>query len=74
MARDGADFTEIAGNDGILFSATSLSPQLDGALYCFASQGYGDTRHLVLVKVTDLAETLRGLAGQSVRLDHMHDC
>lgn len=73
MAQAGGDFFEIAGNDDILFSMTSDEPQLEGALYSFARQGYGDTRHLVLLHVTDLAESLRGIDGQTLRLEHIHD-
>lgn len=73
MAQAGGDFVEIAGNDDILFSMTSDNAQLDGALYSFARQGYDDTRHLVLLGVSDLAETLRGIDGQTLRLEHIHD-
>lgn len=73
MAQEGADFVEIAGNDDILFTATSDDKNLDAALYSFARQGYGDTRHLVLVKVTELASVLRGIKAQGLRLEHIHD-
>ncbi len=73
MARAGGDFIEIAGNDDILFSLTSDEVEHGTALHSFARQGYGDTRHLVLLSVTDLAETLRGIDGQALRLEHIHD-
>lgn len=73
MAQAGGDFVEIAGNDDILFSVTSDDPDLDDALYSFGRQGYGDTRHLVLLRVSDLAEALRGMDGQALRLEHIHD-
>lgn len=73
MAQAGGNFVEIAGNDDILFTAVSEESDLDGALYSFARQGYGDTRHLVLLPVTDLAETLRQLTGQNLTLEHIHD-
>lgn len=73
MARAGGNFIEIAGNDDILFSMTSDETQHNKALYSFARQGYGDTRHLVLLPVTELAETLRGIDGQALRLEHIHD-
>ena len=72
-AKAGAQFVEIAGNDDILFTVTSNTPTLDGALYSFTRQGYGDTRHLILLPVRDLAETLRGLDEQGLTLEHIHD-
>lgn len=73
MAQAGGDFVEIAGNDDILFSATSENPDFDRALYSFARQGYRDTRHLVLLPVTDLADLLRRLRGNELALEHIHD-
>ena len=72
MAAAGAEFVEIAGNDDILFTATAADPAPD-ALYSFARQGYGDTRSLIMVKVADLASTLRGLADRGLTLEHVHD-
>ncbi|MEO9896271.1 MAG: hypothetical protein ABJF05_07845 [Paracoccaceae bacterium] len=72
-AKAGGDFVEIAGNDDILITVTSNAPTLNGALYSFARQGYGDTRHLILLPVSDLAETLRGFDGQALTLEHIHD-
>ena len=73
MAAKGADFVEIAGNDDILFTATSDQPSHPRALYSFARQGYGDYRHLILVKVANLAEVLRDLPASSLTLEHIHD-
>lgn len=73
LAEKGATFVEIAGNDDILFTATSPAPHHPKALHSFARQGYGDTRHLILVKVSDLAETLRGLEREGLVLEHIHD-
>lgn len=73
MANAGGDFVEIAGNDDILFSMTSSDATFDGALYSFKRQGYGDTRHLILGPVSSLAETLRGIDGQTLQLEHIHD-
>ncbi|MFD2855940.1 hypothetical protein ACFSZS_15825 [Seohaeicola zhoushanensis] len=70
MAAAGGDFIEIAGNDDILFTVTSPDPAMPGALASLPRQGYGDTRHLVLVKVAELAERLRALPGG---VDHIHD-
>ena len=73
MARDGATFVEIAGNDDILFTAISLFAREPGALHSFARQGYGDTRHLFLIKVRDLAGRLRAMQGTQMTLEHVHD-
>ncbi|MGX9354010.1 hypothetical protein ACS3SW_02260 [Roseobacteraceae bacterium S113] len=72
-AKSGGEFVEIAGNDDILITVTSNAPSLNGALYSFPRQGYGDTRHLILVPVSELAETLRGFEGQGLTLEHIHD-
>jgi hypothetical protein len=71
LADAGADFVEIAGNNQILFTAVADRGTADGAVFSFARQGYGDTRHLILVQVTDLAERLRNLDG--LVLEHVHD-
>ena len=73
MARAGGDFVEIAGNDDILFTVTSDRSELEGAIYSFARQGYGDTRHLILLPVAELSEHLRRLDTQGLRLEHIHD-
>ncbi|MFA3917308.1 hypothetical protein [Ruegeria hyattellae] len=73
MAGDGIDFVEIAGNDDILLTAISSQTEHSDALYSFARQGYGDYRHLIVVKVTDLAERLRQLNSDGLELEHIHD-
>lgn len=73
MAAKGAQFVEIAGNDDILFTATSDQPSHPQALYSFARQGYGDYRHLILVKIADLAQVLRDLPASGLTLEHIHD-
>ncbi|MGR3271258.1 hypothetical protein DU478_12810 [Thalassococcus profundi] len=73
MAAEGADFVEIAGNDDVLYTAVSVFPQADGALFSFDRQGYGDTRHLFLTKVTRLADDLRAMEGRQMTLEHVHD-
>ncbi|MEC7259654.1 MAG: hypothetical protein VXW58_17735 [Pseudomonadota bacterium] len=70
MANDGAEFVEIAGNDRIMFTAISASPSLPGALLSLPRQGYGDTRHLIVTPVGDLAGHLRDLGD---RVEHIHD-
>lgn len=72
-ARAGADFLDIAGNDQIMFTALSDRPQAGGALLSMARQGHGDWRHLFLVRVKDLADRLRGLEAEGLRLEHVHD-
>lgn len=73
MAQEGIEFVEIAGNDDILFTALSPDPSHTQALYSFARQGYGDYRHLIVVKVGKLADALRGLDEAGLRLEHIHD-
>jgi hypothetical protein len=73
MATSGAGFVEIAGNDDIMLTALSDAPTHPDAIYSFARQGYGDFRHLLMVRVADLAETLRGLAANGLRLEYVHD-
>ncbi|MEM9524580.1 MAG: hypothetical protein AAF982_11465 [Pseudomonadota bacterium] len=73
LARRGGNFVEIAGNDDILLTALSEEPTIEGVLHSFPRQGYGDVRHLIAVKVEDLAETLRGLEARNLRLEHIHD-
>lgn len=71
MAGAGANFVEIAGNDDIMLTATSDQPEQAGALTSMTRQGYGDYRHLMPVKVADLADRLRNLG--PLRLEHIHD-
>lgn len=73
MATDGIDFVDIAGNDDIMFTAVSQDATHPQAFYSFARQGYGDHRHLITVKVTQLAETLRALQSSGLTLEHIHD-
>ena len=72
-AEAGAGFLDIAGNDQILITALSEAHTAEGALASLSRQGYGDTRHLFLVPVPDLAETLRSLPARGLRLEHIHD-
>lgn len=71
IADAGGDFTEIAGNDEILFTVISSAPQDAAAIFSFARQGYDDHRHLILVPVSELAARLRSLDGRT--LEHIHD-
>lgn len=72
-ARAGATFVDIAGNDQIMFTALSDQRNANGAMVSLPRQGYGDTRHLFLVAVTDLANRLRTLEAAGLRLEHVHD-
>lgn len=73
MAADGVDVVEIAGNDDILFTAVSNLPGEPDALFSSSRQGFGDHRHLIRVKVPELAERLRQMEGTGLRLEHIHD-
>ncbi|MBA3908547.1 MAG: hypothetical protein C0524_01405 [Rhodobacter sp.] len=71
IAAAGGDFTEIGGNDDILFTMISDQPSVEGAIHSFARQGNTGFRHLVLIPVSELAETLRNLPEGA--LEHIHD-
>lgn len=73
MARAKVDFIEIAGNDDIMFTAISDNAIEEGAIFSAPRQGFTSHRHLFLVKVTALAERLRGLDNSGLRLEHIHD-
>lgn len=71
IAAAGGSFTEIAGNDDILFTAISVKPTMAGAIHSFARQGNPGYRHLVLLPVAGLAAALRALPEGA--LEHIHD-
>ncbi|MEM9130473.1 MAG: hypothetical protein AAGA97_12215, partial [Pseudomonadota bacterium] len=75
MASGGVDFVEIAGNDDILFTAISPEANVEDALYSAPRQGYGDNRHLIMVKVDQLAERLRAMQAEDsvMKLEHIND-
>jgi len=73
MAAKGIDIVEMAGNDDIMLTVISDNPTLPDALFSFPRQGYGDYRHLLLVRVADLMNTLRGFADGPVTVEHVHD-
>ncbi|HDZ51477.1 MAG TPA: hypothetical protein ENH63_06740 [Sulfitobacter litoralis] len=72
LAMAGASFVEIAGNDDILYTAIARG-DLPGALYSTKRQGFDDQRHLVLVRVSELAEQLKSLESRDLTLEHIHD-
>lgn len=73
LADRDVDVVEIAGNDDIMLTVLSDAPTMEGALFSFARQGYGDYRHLLLVKVPDLMGHLRAIAAGPAQLEHVHD-
>lgn len=70
IAASGGAFFEIAGNDDILFTMITDSPDAR-ALHSFPRQGNPGYRHLVLVPLAELAQTLGTLPPGS--LEHIHD-
>lgn len=68
IAAAGGVFVEIAGNDDILYTALSAEAAAPGALMSFARQGFGDFRHLHLIRVAGLAAAL-----QAGGVEHVHD-
>ncbi|MEM7544977.1 MAG: hypothetical protein AAF367_05520 [Pseudomonadota bacterium] len=72
-AQAGADFVEIAGNDDIMFTALSAASEAPGAIYSRPRQGSEDYRHLIVVKVSNLADNLRSLGANGLTLEHIHD-
>jgi hypothetical protein len=73
FALDGLTFVEIAGNDDILVTALSDRATEPGAIFSRARQGRSDHRHLIVLKVTDLAARLRDLSAAGMTLEHIHD-
>ena len=71
LVAKGGNIVEIAGNNDVLFTAISDASTVEGALYSFPRQGYGDVRHLILIPVRDLGDRLRSLDG--LQLEHVHD-
>lgn len=69
IATAGGNFVEIAGNDDILFTAISDDPTMQGAISNVARQGNSGFRHLVMLKVSELAEALR----REPNIEHIHD-
>lgn len=73
MAEAGVRFIDMAGNDQIMFTALSPEPGFPDALASLPRQGIGDTRHLFLVPVSELADALLALPGRGLTLEHVHD-
>lgn len=73
MAQAGIDFIEIAGNDEIMLTVLSSDSAHPDAIYSRARQGSDDYRHLLLIPVSRIAETLRNFDESEIRLEHIHD-
>jgi hypothetical protein len=77
IAAAGGNFTEIAGNDDILVTLLAAHdpdvPEGARLLRRIERQGGEDKRHLVVVKVTDLADLIRGLGASGATLEHIYD-
>jgi hypothetical protein len=73
LALKGANFVEIAGNDDVMFTVLSNAAELDGSMHSRSRQGHHDHRHLVMTKVSALADRLRTLQSEGHRLEHIHD-
>lgn len=73
LAAGGVEFVEIAGNDDIMFTILSPDPVYPGAIDSLKRQGFEDYRHLVMIHIADLGESLRGLKDSAARLEHIHD-
>jgi hypothetical protein len=72
LAEAGGTFVEIAGNDDILLTALTATPDSGdpSVLAVLPRQGYADLRELRLIRVADLAKTLRDGA---ITVEHIHD-
>ena len=73
MARFDLTIVEMAGNDDIMFTATSTNKTHPSALFSFPRQGYGDHRHLFVVKTFALLPILRQYEDSSLTVEHVHD-
>lgn len=73
MAASGVEFVEIAGNDDIMLTAISDQKSDARSLFSAQRQGYNDHRHLLAVKVPELASVVKALAEDGLLLEHIHD-
>lgn len=73
MSRLDLAIIEMAGNDDIMFTALSPTPTHPSALFSFPRQGYGDYRHLFMVKTTQLLGTLDEMRDGPMTVEHVHD-
>jgi hypothetical protein len=68
LAAKGTRFVEIAGNDDVLYTSLSPNQAEPGSMMDWPRQGFGDFRHLHLVKVSDLSAALLAKT-----VEHIHD-
>ena len=73
MSRMDIEIVEIAGNDDIMFTAIGTLPTHPAAIFSFPRQGYGDYRHLFMVKTNDLLATLDDRREGRLVVEHIHD-
>jgi hypothetical protein len=77
IAAAGGNFTEIAGNDDILVTLLAANdpdlPESARLLRRVERQSAEERRHLVAVKVGDLADLIRGLETSGATLEHVYD-
>lgn len=73
MSRLNVTIVEMAGNDDIMFTATGSAPTHPSALFSFPRQGYGDYRHLFMVKASDLLAILDERREGPLMVEHVHD-
>lgn len=64
---------EMAGNDDIMFTAISPNATHPDALFSFPRQGYGNYRHLFMLKTKALLATLRRFEDGALEVEHVHD-
>jgi hypothetical protein len=79
IARRGGNMAEIAGNDDILVTVTVPAgsafdaPPNAQILHKMTRDGFAETRFLLDVKVTALAQILRDLPKSGIRIEHVFD-
>ncbi|MEM9433863.1 MAG: hypothetical protein AAGA12_08070 [Pseudomonadota bacterium] len=73
LAVSGTNFVEIAGNDDIMLTVIANQAEIANAQSTMARQGYGDFRHIVGLRVPDLAQRLRDYEKQGLKVEHIHD-
>jgi hypothetical protein len=73
LAAGGAQFVEIAGNDQIMVTALSDAPSDPRALLSMPRQGRTDHRHLILLEVSALSDSIAGFRAGPLTLEHIHD-
>jgi hypothetical protein len=72
IAEADRDFVEIAGNDDILLTTLTATPDSSdpSVLAVLPRQGHADYRELRLIRVADLSDVLRD---DAITVEHIHD-